>query len=124
MAVPATVTLYVREVHEVIDLIGTLFNRYYGLLTAAEMGSLVSGLEGTYAVPLTGPAIYSGPETRPPARPHYRNARRGATRAQVRAALTTQCGTAFASSASHADEQALSPRRRLCGARDPRPASE
>jgi hypothetical protein len=65
MAVPATVTLYVREVHEVIDLIGTLFNRYYGLLTAAEMGSLVSGLEGTYAVPLTGLTIYSGWGTRP-----------------------------------------------------------
>jgi hypothetical protein len=40
-AVPASVTLTVRDIHEVIDVFGELFQKYYTLFTAADMPDLV-----------------------------------------------------------------------------------
>jgi hypothetical protein len=39
---------------------------------------VLSGLEGTYAVPLTGPVIYSSWETRPECQPSSSLSRKGA----------------------------------------------
>jgi hypothetical protein len=44
-SVPAEITLTLKDVHDTIDVIGSLFNRYYNLLTASSYGCLVPAIE-------------------------------------------------------------------------------
>jgi hypothetical protein len=56
---------------QLVDLLLNLRRRRYGTSHGVGPPSRLAGHEGTYAVPLTGPAIYSTPETRPRRRSCY-----------------------------------------------------
>ena len=62
-AVSASVTLTLDEVHETIDVIGELFNKYYGLLTASGWAFLVPAIQydwkAVFRVPWIGPGTAS-----------------------------------------------------------------
>ena len=59
-AVPTSVTLTAPEVHEVIDVIGALFQRYYTLLTASSWSFLVPTMERDWKAIFRQPWMRSG----------------------------------------------------------------
>ena len=68
-AVPANVTLQVRDLHNAIDVIGEVFQRYYSLLTASSMVVLVPVIQHDWKAIFRQPWMATGATTREPPKP-------------------------------------------------------